>query len=711
MPDIKPVESGTPAAGSAKQQAAPLRSLISEGLDVGVRKAMQWTGSFDDYLRLVEADPTVARNAFQRLYDMVLHSGSSIYKDCRRDVTRYNFFSDPIDGGRDAVFGLDEALMRLVDVLRSAAHGYGTEKRILLLHGPVGSAKSTIVRLLKKGLERYSRLPEGALYTFGWKLGDADAVDEDIHWCPMHEEPLKLIPLEARHRVVAKINEGQSDADYRPIRVDGDLDPFCRRTFNDLMAKYDQDFDKVMGHVVVRRLVISEKDRVGIGTFQPKDEKNQDSTELTGDINYRKIAEYGSDSDPRAFNFDGELNIANRGVCEFIEVLKLDVAFLYDLLGASQEHSIKPKKFSQTDIDEVICGHSVAGHTPILVRHRGAPAWFTLESLHARFADDPSGLEALAYDFDAGRSVWTPVKSVFRHRFTGNLLTTSQKWGVVETTPNHSIYDRGGRTFYPEECREVMAVRRFDVSLHTKRKRLKAIDVIDGLQGFVREDARVTSQGGKMTKPCLPGWARLDLPRHATAIRAEYDPIHDADALKDLLTVLVWYATEGHSNDGGGLVISQADRNELKRVRAAYARITTGKGSIVYGAKTDSVWRLQLGSQAITRVAEHHCGRHAVNKRLPDFLFRLPETFLQHAFDELMKTDGTRSIRGVVRNAVSEDYARKFFDYKTISPLLAAQVGTLATLLGHDYSVYRAERGDYAPAYRVRFVSGTGKRG
>ncbi len=104
--------------------------------------------------------------------------------------------------------------------------------------------------------------------------------------------------------------------------------------------------------------MLSEKDRVGIGTFQPKDEKNQDSTELTGDINYRKIAEYGSDSDPRAFNFDGEFNIANRGIVEFVEVLKLDVAFLYDLLGASQEHKIKPKKFAQTDIDEVIIGHT-----------------------------------------------------------------------------------------------------------------------------------------------------------------------------------------------------------------------------------------------------------------------------------------------------------------------------------------------------------------
>jgi serine protein kinase len=108
----------------------------------------------------------------------------------------------------------------------------------------------------------------------------------------------------------------------------------------------------------VKRLVLSESDRIGIGTFQPKDEKNQDSTELTGDLNYRKIAEYGSDSDPRAFNFDGEFNVANRGMIEFVEVLKLDVAFLYDLLGASQEHTVKPKKFAQTHIDEVIIGHT-----------------------------------------------------------------------------------------------------------------------------------------------------------------------------------------------------------------------------------------------------------------------------------------------------------------------------------------------------------------
>ncbi|MFX9743973.1 hypothetical protein ABTP04_17565, partial [Acinetobacter baumannii] len=48
----------------------------------------------------------------------------------------------------------------------------------------------------------------------------------------------------------------------------------------------------------------------------------------------------------------------NRGLVEFIEILKLDVAFLYDLLTASQEHKIKSKKFAQTDIDEIVLGHT-----------------------------------------------------------------------------------------------------------------------------------------------------------------------------------------------------------------------------------------------------------------------------------------------------------------------------------------------------------------
>ena len=340
-----------------------LLSVIANIQSAEEYKELNWEGTLDDYLRVVQETPRVTRNAFQRIYDMILSHGVEEVVEHKKKYTRYRFFRDERHQGRDAVYGIDQSLNHLVDIFKAAARNYGTERRVILLHGPVGSAKSTIVRLLKKGLEEYSRTSEGAMYTFAWTSIGNDVEKEvftvvnDELACPMREDPLHLIPAEQRSTVVEELMRNSADPRY-PVQVEGDLCPACRQMFRDLTRKYKGDWFKVMEHVRVRRLVLSEKDRIGIGTFQPKDEKNQDSTELTGDINYRKIAIYGSDSDARAFNFDGEFNVANRGIIEFIEVLKLEVAFLYDLLGASQEHKIKPKKFPQTDIDEVIIGHT-----------------------------------------------------------------------------------------------------------------------------------------------------------------------------------------------------------------------------------------------------------------------------------------------------------------------------------------------------------------
>jgi len=335
-----------------------LTSKIAALQDYKEYENLHWEGSFEDYIKLVQKNPRVTRNAYQRCYDMILSHGQEEYVDNKKKLVRFSFFKDDQNGGADAIYGLDIPLMRLMSVLKSAAQGYGTEKRVILLHGPVGSSKSTIVRLIKKGIEEYSHTPDGALYTYFWDLpGDLArlAGGQEQFPCPMHDEPLRLIPSDWRKKVIDDLKLG-SDG-YR-VKIQGDVNPACRWIFRELMGHHKGDFEKVMKHIRVKRLVLSEQDRVGIGTFQPKDEKNQDSTELTGDINYRKIAEFGSDSDPRAFNFDGEFNIANRGVIEFVEILKLDVAFLYDLLGATQEHRIKPKKFAQTDIDEVIIGHT-----------------------------------------------------------------------------------------------------------------------------------------------------------------------------------------------------------------------------------------------------------------------------------------------------------------------------------------------------------------
>jgi serine protein kinase len=330
---------------------AILASIRSQ-LNLSDYRKKHWEGSFDEYLDIVREHSEVTRTAYQRLYDMILSHGTEVVYENKEKITRYKFFTEFAGQHGDAIYGLDRPLMHLVNAFKSAAKGYGTERRVLLLHGPVGSSKSTIARLLKKGLEQYSKIDEGMLFSFSWK-GETGS----WHKCPMHEEPLHLAPHELRPALLARLNDGRKPGQIE-VTLQGELCPFCRQMFNERMAKHDGDWNRVLDELKVYRLILSEQDRIGVGTFQPKDEKNQDSTELTGDINYRKIAEYGTDSDPRAFNFDGELNIANRGLVEFIEVLKLDVAFLYDLLGASQEHKIKPKKFAQTDIDEVILGHT-----------------------------------------------------------------------------------------------------------------------------------------------------------------------------------------------------------------------------------------------------------------------------------------------------------------------------------------------------------------
>lgn len=175
-------------------------SLIGDKHDVSFFKEQYWEGSLEDYFEIVRKNPKVARSAFQRIYDMIMSYGTEDIIEQKEKYTRYKFFDDERTDGEDAIFGLDKSLMKLLNIFKSAANRYGTEKRVLLLHGPVGGCKSTIVRLLKKGLEEYSRTEEGALYTFSWNMPDEGEVKDagsskTIEWmdCPMHEDPLHLV--------------------------------------------------------------------------------------------------------------------------------------------------------------------------------------------------------------------------------------------------------------------------------------------------------------------------------------------------------------------------------------------------------------------------------------------------------------------------------------------------------------------------------------
>lgn len=318
--------------------------------------------SFAEYVDLLLVKPKLVRTAHQIVYDMISAKGTEKIEIFRKSYLHYNFFDDP----EIPIFGLDESLDELVKFFKGAAGGYGPERRILLLHGPVGSSKSTICRVLKRGLEKYSQKDEGAWYTFKWTNLPPEIYSSKENESPMHEDPIKLMPMEMRLGVLDRLNDiliEQTPEEERTglykLVCPGEMDPRSKKFMTLLLEKYEGNWSKVVnGHITVIRKVFSESDRMGIATFQPKDEKNQDSTELTGDIDWGQLPHYGSDSDPRAFNFDGEFCVGNRGFVEFIEVLKLAKEFLYDLLGASQEQQIKPKKFSQVSVNTVLIGHT-----------------------------------------------------------------------------------------------------------------------------------------------------------------------------------------------------------------------------------------------------------------------------------------------------------------------------------------------------------------
>ena len=279
---------------------------------------LRWEGTFGDYLNLTRENPHLADLSHARVYDMILAGGVDEHPDGSR---AYKFFENEI-------FGLERTISHLVEeYLSPASRRLDIRKRILMLVGPVGGGKSTLVTLMKKGMERFSRTDEGAVYA--------------IKGCPMHEEPLHLVPEDLR-------------ADFKReygVYIEGDLCPVCR-------YRLSHEWGGDISRVPVERIAFSERDRCGIGTFKPADPKSQDVAELTGSVNIQALSELGNESDPRVYNFDGELNIANRGVMEFIEMLKAEKRFLYELNTVAGEQQIKASRFALIYADVAVLAHT-----------------------------------------------------------------------------------------------------------------------------------------------------------------------------------------------------------------------------------------------------------------------------------------------------------------------------------------------------------------
>jgi serine protein kinase len=286
-----------------------------------------WEGTMKEYMSLVHDNPEVAQSAPGRVYDMIMERGTTPVKEFEKlphyeDLCRYNFFTDEI-------FGIEEPLHDLVRFLRAGANRTETGKRILILVGPVSSGKSTIATLLRRGLERM-RTP---VYS--------------IKGCPIHEEPLHLIPRPLRPEFERLLG----------IPIEGDLCPVCKYHLTTDEGFRDHSGQYKWEEVPVVQIQLSEQARLGIGTFQPSDPKNQDISELIGHVDLSKITRYG-EGHPMGYKFDGEIQIANRGLIEYIEILKCDIKFHYVLITVAQEQLIKAPGFPQIYIDTLILSHT-----------------------------------------------------------------------------------------------------------------------------------------------------------------------------------------------------------------------------------------------------------------------------------------------------------------------------------------------------------------
>jgi len=280
-----------------------------------------WDGELREYLPMVLDNPNLNELAHARICRMIEHAGVEFKDDDpNKKNPHYKFFEQEL-------FGIDPALANIMEYFRGAASGSEVGRRILLLWGPTSSGKSQFATMLKKGLEKFSKTWEGRIY--------------GIKGCPMHENPLNAIPWTARAALRDKYD----------LHIEGELCPRCSYR---LQEEFGGDYWKFPVH----RVFFSEMNRVGIGTFQPGDTKSQSQSELTGSVNFAKLEEYGVESHPLAYNFDGELNVSNRGMMEFIELLKVDPKFRHILLTLSQEKRIKVERFPLIYADLVPVAHT-----------------------------------------------------------------------------------------------------------------------------------------------------------------------------------------------------------------------------------------------------------------------------------------------------------------------------------------------------------------
>jgi len=302
--------------------------------------------SFGEYLNLVVAEPTrQLRTSTQYMVDCFDHYGSSEVRYPWGNLRRFHLFDSPFAGGEDRLFGHEYVQNTVYQTLRSCMRD-GRPNKLILLHGPNGSAKSTFIRCLGRALEHYSTLEEGALYRFSWifpaakitkggigfggKDGEIEAMDS-FAYLPddridarigdeLRDHPLLLIPLDERQKLIEQLVETGTAFNVGDYLRGGSLSPKNRAIYDALLASYHGDYIQVLRHIRIERFEISHRYRLGWVTVEPQLSVDATERQVTADRTLAALPP--SLQSVSLFEYGGELVGANRGMIEFDDLLK-----------------------------------------------------------------------------------------------------------------------------------------------------------------------------------------------------------------------------------------------------------------------------------------------------------------------------------------------------------------------------------------------------
>jgi serine protein kinase len=287
------------------------------------KKKPKFSGTLQEYLKLIEKDPTIPKLAHKRLFDVISSKGMTRMNKSEERCNKL-FSGDELrtyDYFQSKFFGMERSLAKVMRFLRSASLKGEESRQVLLLLGPVGAGKSALLEHIKSALE------------------DCEPMYH-IDGCPINEEPLHLIPRSLREEF----------QDIYNIKIEGDLCPVCRFR---LKEEFDNDYTKFP----IAQSSFSVRGRRGVGVVPPMDANSQDVTILVGSEDISKLDMYSED-DPRVLSLNGAFNVGNRGIVEFVEVFKNEIEFLHTMITATQEKAVpSPGKGPMIYFDGVILAH------------------------------------------------------------------------------------------------------------------------------------------------------------------------------------------------------------------------------------------------------------------------------------------------------------------------------------------------------------------